>query len=76
MNSCKECAKLWDKPLPPQYGCNDCYDLLRTHYKKLEANLKVAVEFIEEMDKLALENKWTQVHFKTEDLLFKIKGEK
>lgn len=44
MESCKECARLWDKPLPPQSGCNECYDIVRDGVKDLEAKLKVAVD--------------------------------
>lgn len=43
--ACKECSRLWDKPLPPQSGCNECYDLLRDFTKALEAkNVELEIE--------------------------------
>jgi hypothetical protein len=39
MKCCEECAKLSHIPLPPQYGCNDCYDLLRIDAGNLKSRL-------------------------------------
>lgn len=59
--ACKECSRLWDKPLPPQSGCNECYDLLRDFTKALEAkNVEleskiVELEVCESLHKLNIE---------------------